>query len=65
MLKKGESFYREAAKLGEELGSENLDDSRKQPLHSKLEQLFTKLDWSQAAIIEIVNSKLATDFLTT
>ena len=65
MLKKGESFYREAAKLGEELGSENLDDYRNQGLHSKLEPLLTKLHSSHAAIIQIVKSKFAKDWLTT
>ena len=64
-VEKGESFNREAAKLGEDLGSENLDDSRKQALRSKLEQLVTKLDSSHAAILQIVKSKFATDWLTT
>ena len=47
------------------MGSENLDDSRKQALRSKLEQLVTKLDSSHAAIIQLVKSKFATDWLTT
>ena len=65
MLKKGEQFYEEVAKLGEELGSENLDDPRRQALRSKLEQLGTKLDSSYAAIIQLVKSKFATNWLTT
>ena len=49
--------------MEEELGSENLDHSRKQALCSKLEQLVTKLDSSHAAVIQIVKSDLATDWL--
>ena len=49
--------------MEEELGSENLDHSRKQALCSKLEQIVTKLDSSHAAIIQIVKSDLATDWL--
>ena len=58
-----ESFYRDAAKLEEQLGSEHFTDSRKQALCSKLEQSVTKLDSSHAAIIQIVKSDLATDWL--
>ena len=54
MSEKCESFYREAVKLKEKLGSENLDDSGKQTLWSKLEQLVTKLYSTHAAIIQIV-----------
>ena len=50
--------------MEEELGSENLDDSRKQALCSKLEQLLTKLDSIHAAIIQIVKSEFATVYLT-
>ena len=64
MSEKCETFYREAVKLEEELGSENLDDSRKQALWSKLEQLVTKLYSTQAAIIQIVKSDIATSWLT-
>ena len=64
MAEKCESFYREAAKLEEEVVSENLYDSRKQALCSKLEQLVTKLYTSQTAIIQIVNSVLDTEWLT-
>ena len=46
------------------MGSENLDDSRKQALFSKLEQLVTKLDSTHAALIQIVKSNIATDWLT-
>ena len=64
MAEKCELFYREAEKVEEKLGSEKLDDSRKQALCSKLEQLVTKLDSSHAATLQIVKSVLATDWLT-
>ena len=64
MAEKCESFYKEAEKVEEELGSEKLDDSRKQALCSKLAQLVTKSDSSHAASIQIVKSDLATDWLT-
>ena len=64
MAEKCELFYREAEKVEEELGSENLDDSRKQALCSKLEQLVTRLDLSHAEIIQIVKSDIATNLLT-
>ena len=47
------------------MDSKNLDDSRKQALRSKLEQLVIKLDSSHAAVIQLVKSKFATDWLTT
>ena len=64
MAEKCKLFYREAEKVEEELGSEKLDDSRKQAVCSKLGQLVTKLDSSHAAVIQIVKSDLATDWLT-
>ena len=64
MADKCELFYREAEKVEEESTSESLDDSRKQVLCSKLEQLVTKLDSSHAAIIETVKSGFATVYLT-
>ena len=51
--------------MEEELGSENIDDSRKQALCSKLEQLVTQLDSSHAALMQIVKSDIALDWLTT
>ena len=51
--------------MEEELGSENLNDSRKQALCSKMKQFVTKLDSSYTAIIQIVKSEFATDSLTT
>ena len=64
MSEKRESFLGEAEKVEDELGSENLDNSHKKALCSKLEQLVTKLDSSHAAIIQIVKSKLAMESLT-
>ena len=57
-------FQREAAKLEEELGSENLDNSHKQALCSNLKHSVTMLDSSHAAIIQIVKSDITTDWLT-
>ena len=54
MAEKCESFDKEAENVEEELGSENLDDFRKQALCLKLEKVVTKLDSSNAAIIQIV-----------
>ena len=51
--------------MRDNLGSENLDDNRKQALRSKLEQLVTKIVSSHAKVIQIVNSKCATDWLLT
>ena len=65
MSKKSKLFYREAVKLGEQLGSENLDDTRKQALSSKLEELITKLGSTHAALIQIVKSDITKDWLTT
>ena len=64
IAEKYESFYREAEKVDKELGLENLDDSRKQALCSKQEQLVTKLDSSHAAIIQIVKSEFSAGYLT-
>ena len=50
--------------MEDKLGSKNLDDFHKQALCSNLEQLVTKLDSSHASIIQIVNSNIATDWLT-
>ena len=63
MSEKCESFYREAEKEQEELGSENLDESRKQALSSKLDQLVTKLGSFHAGLIQIMKSNFATDWL--
>ena len=49
--------------MEEEFGSENLDDTRKQVLCSKLEKLIRKLD-SHAAIIQIVKPDIAIYWLT-
>ena len=65
MLEKLDSFYREAVILEKELGSENLDDSRKQALCSNLEQLVTQLDSIHAALIQILRSNIAAEWLTT
>ena len=51
-------------KLEEELGAENLDNSRKQALCGKLEQLLTKLDSTHAEVVKIVNSDTARDWST-
>ena len=51
--------------MEEKLESDNLNDSCKQALCSKLEQLVTKLDLIYAAFIQIVKSELATGALTT
>ena len=59
-----ESYYREAEEVEFNLGSENLDGSRKQVLCGKLEQIVTKLDSSHAAVIQIVKSDFATESLT-
>ena len=65
MSKKSGSFYREALKLEAELELEIFYYSRKQALCSKQEQLVTKLDLTHAALIQIVKSGFATDWLTT
>ena len=51
--------FREAAKLEEELISENLGDSHKQALCSNLELLITKLETSHTAIVQIDKSDIA------
>ena len=54
-----------ARNLEEELGTENVDDYRKQWLCSKLEQLVMKLDSAHAALIQIVKSDFDMDWMTT
>ena len=61
MSEKSESFYREAAKSR----SENLDNSRNQAFCSKLEKLLLNIDSTYAALMQIVRSDIATDWLTT
>ena len=47
-----------------ELGTENFDDTCKQALCRKLEQLVSKLDSTHSETIRIVKSDTATDWLT-
>ena len=49
--------------MEEEIGTENLDNSRKQALCSKLEQLLAKLDSTHAELILNVKSDIAMDWL--
>ena len=49
--------------MEEEIGTENLDNSRKQALFSKLEQLLAKLGSTHAELILNVKSDIAMDWL--
>ena len=57
------SFYSDARKLEEELGSENLDDSRNQALCEKTETARNKVDSIITGLMRNEKSDIATDWL--